>query len=208
MPAGTVLQILFLSSLCQSKPYVTSRYFQEYSFNQNLIFISGLIKQGGWPNMGYAVERTSSEILEYMLFIPWIVCPTYINHVEKITGREARNLSLSFWYQLPVIKLHCWGLIRYWELHDHMSLKMQDNLLPKVPISIVECQVATHPAEKSWILFQKEKLHWSQRRKGSWRWCPASLLQSGTVTILLRLLVCGAGRWGCTWTDRNQAGIN
>lgn len=30
-----------------------------------------------------------------------------------------------------------------------MSLKMQDNLFPKVPISIVKCQVATHPAEKS-----------------------------------------------------------
>lgn len=156
MPAGTVLQILFLSSLCQSKPYVTSRHFQEYSFNQNLIFISGLIKQGGWPNMGYAVERTSSEILEYMLFIPWIVCPTYINHVEKITGREARNLSLSFWYQLPVIKLHCWGLIRYWELHDHMSLKMQDNLFPR-------CRSASLNAK--WLLTQLRKVESCSRRR-------------------------------------------
>lgn len=57
--------------------------------------------------MGYAVECTSSEILEYMLFIPRIVCPTYIDHAEKITGREPRNLSLSCCYQLPVIKLHC-----------------------------------------------------------------------------------------------------
>ena len=49
--------------------------------------------------MGYVVERTSSEILENMLLIPRIVCPTYINHAEKITGREPRNLSLSFCYQ-------------------------------------------------------------------------------------------------------------
>lgn len=45
MSAGTVLQILFLSSLCQSKHDVTGRHFQEYLLGQNLIFISGLIKQ-------------------------------------------------------------------------------------------------------------------------------------------------------------------
>ena len=45
MSAGTVLQILFLSSLCQSKHDVTGRHFQEYLLSQNLIFISGLIKQ-------------------------------------------------------------------------------------------------------------------------------------------------------------------
>lgn len=144
--AGTLIQIHFLSSLCQSKHYVTSRHFQEHLFNQNLGFTSSLIKQWRWPNMGYAIKPTSSEILEYTVFIPRDGLLFAITLPLPTTERTRliREPKTHFYFLLPSISCNQATLLRGAQIRramwPHVTFKMQDTLSPKVVIATANAE--------------------------------------------------------------------